>query len=376
MGFDTLFIGVSVSLPKEVIKGTAATRERGRDCSTEKKKQAPSSLLLQPTQTSYQKSSPSPLALPTMDSFSLLSYWRAALSSRPTTNPDLLAAEDDDDDDDDDASFFDLEFSQAVADADAEVEEEASDDENAFGLDLASDASSPPHDLFLKPSSTIVFETDSKPTQFPASLLKSATKLRVLMLAFKKAKGSTTATAAASAPSSPKLGKYFIKFKVEEVPIVSFFTRDSSAKTKPEVTTTADGDEKKLSKDVVLKYLNKIKPLYMRVSRRYLEKLIGERNSSENPQAPLPNVEKDSNGVIPTGLRVVRKKLKKSRSASSTTAPPSPPRRRDDSLIEQQDGIQNAIAHCKLSFNKESQSSRSQGSESPLIRSLSDPGEC
>ncbi|XP_039126137.1 probable membrane-associated kinase regulator 2 [Dioscorea cayenensis subsp. rotundata] len=366
---------------KEVIKGTAAAaatttataRERAT-ASTEKKKQAlPLYYPNSPPQTSYQKRSSSPLALPTMDSFSLLSYWRAALSSHPTNNPDLIATEDDDDDDDDDASFFDLEFSQAVADADAEVDDEASDDENAFGLDLASDASSPPHDLFLKPSSTIVFETDSKPSQFPASLLKSATKLRVLMLAFKKAKGST---AAASAPSSPKLGKYFIKFKVEEVPIVSFFTRDSSAKTKPEVTTTADSDEKKLSKDVVLKYLNKIKPLYMRVSRRYLEKLIGERSSSENPQAPLTNVEKDSTGVIPTGLRVVRKKLKKSRSASSATAPPSPPRRRDDSLIEQQDGIQNAIAHCKLSFNKESQSSRSQGSESPLIRSLSDPGEC
>ncbi|KAJ0989280.1 hypothetical protein J5N97_007636 [Dioscorea zingiberensis] len=308
-----------------------------------------------------------------MDSFSLLSYWRAALSSRPATIPDIIEA---DDDDDDDASFFDLELSlpcqtEVEADADAEAEDEVSDDESAFGFDLSSGASSPAHDLFFKPSSTMVFDTDSKPAQFPASLRKSATKLRVLMLAFKKAKPSAT-PAATSAPSSPKFGKYFIKFKVEEVPIVSLFTRDSSAKTKPEAAM--EGDEKKPSKDVVLKYLNKIKPLYMRVSRRYLEKLTfsGQLNPSENPPAPLGDVDKDGGGVLPAGLKVVRKKLGKSRSASSATAaaPPSPPRRRDDSLLEQQDGIQNAIAHCKRSFNN-----RSQGSESPLIRSLSDPGE-
>ncbi|MQM18186.1 hypothetical protein Taro_051171 [Colocasia esculenta] len=61
-------------------------------------------------------------------------------------------------------------------------------------------------------------------------------------------------------------------------------------------------------------------------------------------------------GNLPAGLRVVCKHIGKSRSASAAIAAvPSPPptlaRRWDDSLLQQQDGIQSAIAHCKMSFN-------------------------
>ncbi|MCI56726.1 putative membrane-associated kinase regulator 2, partial [Trifolium medium] len=58
---------------------------------------------------------------------------------------------------------------------------------------------------------------------------------------------------------------------------------------------------------------------------------------------------------LPAGLRVVCKRLGKSRSASSATPSPDatavPSRRRDDSIVQQQDGIQSAILHCKSSFN-------------------------
>jgi hypothetical protein len=127
-------------------------------------------------------------------------------------------------------------------------------------------------------------------------------------------------------------------------------------------------EEKRFSKEVVMhKYLKMVKPLYIRVSRRYSH---GEK-SSEKVEAEIATegetvVESEENnaksqnqnqkqGNIPAGLRVVYKHLGKSRSASSAVAA-SPPvlvssKRRDDSLLQQQDGIQGAILHCKRSFN-------------------------
>jgi hypothetical protein len=55
-------------------------------------------------------------------------------------------------------------------------------------------------------------------------------------------------------------------------------------------------------------------------------------------------------------LRVVCKHLGKRRSASAAAVAAAPPgpvlsERRDDSLLQQHDGIQSAILHCKRSFN-------------------------
>ncbi|GLT34808.1 hypothetical protein SLA2020_093030 [Shorea laevis] len=363
--------------------------------------------------------------------------------------------EDDDDDGDgdgDDGPFFDLEF--AVPDED-EAEEETgendekkeqeingeegeeeeneaeSDGEREFNFTLSSGSSndrsdpslalSPSDDLFFKgrlvpiePNSSL----DSKPSQFPVSLLKSATKFRVFLLRFKKSKNASEKTEAANgspAGVAPKKqdgtqeennngsnrNKFFtVKFKVEEVPIVSLFTRDNSKSLKQQTAEESVSDEKKFSKDVMQKYLKKVKPLYVRVSRRYGEKLrfSGQLNlGSLKPIAPSstaaqkppsakstaekvqPEVEGSDNptnmksqkqGNIPAGLRVVCKHLGKSRSASSVAAAPSPvlSQRRDDSLLQQQDGIQSAILHCKRSFNG------SRDSESSTLpRSVSDP---
>ena len=408
--------------------------------------------------------------------------------------------DDDEDDDDDDGPFFDLEFavndedeeeaevgeestqnreqtSNSVNDTDLEEEEvndgdddddddeECNGDEREFNFTLSSGSSndrtdqnlslSPSDDLFFKgklvpiESSSIVFspsEPNSKPTQFPVSLLKSATKFRVFMLGLKKSRSNNsntnnsggektesllkTESGNGSVFSAPKQqetrqkepekqsqknqqqGKFFaVKFKVEEVPIVSLFTRDNSSRVsnksqKQSSESETVSEEKRFAKEVMQKYLKMVKPLYVRVSRRYGEKLrfsgqlslngsvtkatsppstaapaeqkpnpkaapapaltpAPASSSVENSQVAEPEVSEapaSNNSAkslkqvnLPAGLRVVCKHLGKSRSASSTAtvapAGPAASKRRDDSLLQQQDGIQSAILHCKRSFN-------------------------
>ncbi|OMO79643.1 hypothetical protein CCACVL1_13530 [Corchorus capsularis] len=191
---------------------------------------------------------------------------------------------------------------------------------------------------------------------------------------------------------------------VEEVPIKSLFSRDNSKSRKQQNAEDSVSDEKKFTKDVMQKYLKKVKPLYVRVSRRYGEKLrfsgqlslgslkpatppstatekpvSGKVTTAEKGPVEVEVTETQVNGKtlkqvnIPAGLRVVCKHLGKSRSASSAVAaaPPAPAssQRRDDSLLQQQDGIQSAILHCKRSFN----ASRDSSDSSVLPRSVSDP---
>ncbi|KAL2543694.1 putative membrane-associated kinase regulator 2 [Forsythia ovata] len=202
---------------------------------------------------------------------------------------------------------------------------------------------------------------------------------------------------------------FFVKFKVEEVPIVSLFTRDSSSKgnnngggQKNEVEDK-DSNEKKLTKETVHKYLKMVKPLYIRVSKRYGEKLKvsghlslpgGETKGGAAPTPPCTAEEKGGEGAVEVsevaalnnvksqkqgnnlqaGLKGVLKHLGKNRSESSAPVPATDPpanmssNRRDDSLLQQQDGIQGAILHCKRSFN----ASR-ELEQFVLPRSVSDP---
>jgi len=354
-----------------------------------------------------------------MEAFSLLKYWRGggavvglSPSSDSTTvnTTTILTTAGSSDDNDDEGPFFDLEFAAPEEEEEEEdgfeetnsnnqQEEEDSDDddggetetESEFKITLSpsnnerSDANlslSPSEDLFfkgklvqLKPSSFILnnnnnnsSEPNNKP-QFTASLLKSATKFRVFMSGLKKPK-----TDSVLEKKQHKAER--IKFKVEEVPIVSLLTRDNSSKNSNKSQTNqkvenesslSPLEEKRFSKEVVMhKYLKMVKPLYIRVSRRYshgeksspgekveaeIETEVGEseENNAKNQS------QKQANNNIPAGLRVVYKHLGKSRSASSAVAA-SPPvlvssKRRDDSLLQQQDGIQGAILHCKRSFN-------------------------
>ncbi|KVH90076.1 hypothetical protein Ccrd_007979, partial [Cynara cardunculus var. scolymus] len=300
---------------------------------------------------------------------------------------------------------------------------------------------SPSDDLFFKGSFVPVDQTtatNSKPPQFRVSLMKSATKFRVMMLKFKKSKNAesvegTESNASGSSNSkdeqkkeddgekaeqkgeSEDSGKSMtVKFKVEEVPIVSLFQRHNSSKVpkkrdNSDESSSASSEEKKFSKEAMQRYLRKVKPLYVRVSKRYGEKLkfSGQLSfqgatkpniapspaTEEQKQSPAANHkrEKESTpevseppllpsnakglkqGNLPAGLRVVCKHLGKSRSASTAVAA-SPPgtisaNRRDDSLLQQQDGIQSAILHCKRSFKASRDSDcSSRSSSSPAAQ--------
>ncbi|XP_058772971.1 probable membrane-associated kinase regulator 2 [Vicia villosa] len=392
-----------------------------------------------------------------MEAFTLLKYWRGAglvglsPSSETTTTTTILSAvsqndnatsesDDDDNNDEDEGPFFDLEFTapdeeeEHVYDEtnpnkqqlDEEQESEDGGDENEteteFKITLSpssnerNDANlslSPLEDIEiveLKPSSFVLnnaSEPNSKP-QFTASLLKSATKFRVFMSGLKKPKIDSVITQKKQKPNR-------IKFKIEEVPIVSLFTRDNSSKgninnnnksqsnqnqnqnQKVEHEALSPLEEKRFSKEVVMhRYLKMVKPLYIRVSRRYSHgekvekfgsvstdnkveaeiategKTVAESEENSAKSTQIQN-QSQKQGNIPAGLRVVYKHLGKSRSASSAVAA-SPPalvssKRRDDSLLQQQDGIQGAILHCKRSFN----ASRECESSSQLPRSVSDP---
>ncbi|OIW09945.1 hypothetical protein TanjilG_32094 [Lupinus angustifolius] len=411
-----------------------------------------------------------------MEGFSFLKYWKpggtAADLPPPSTTAILTAVTETDDESntDDEGPFFDLEFT--VPDEpphspqipnNTQNDDVQDDNENNEELDSESESEcecerelkltlSPSNqndpNLSLSPSDDIVVHLElnsSEPNSKPhftaaSSLLKSATKFRVFMSGLKKTKSNIVPSSSHNNNKDKDLNvvsqcrdsvtknklqqqqkKLFtVKFKVEEVPIMSLFTRDNSSRvqnkkhnntTEEELQTqtqtqthssssVASSDEKRLHK-----YLKMVKPLYVKVSKRYAEKVrfSGQLNMAVPPSATAAQktvpagavvaekVEKEEdccegsgnvkgqkqrNLDLGAGLRVVCKHLGKSRSAAETTAATAPvtaagvvsSRRRDDSLLQQQDGIQGAILHCKRSFNASRECESSQ-----LAQGVSDP---
>ncbi|TKW12039.2 hypothetical protein SEVIR_5G012500v4 [Setaria viridis] len=382
-----------------------------------------------------------------MESFSFLKYLRggvvAGTQRAPVAATTIAASACEDGggggagagggDVEDDASFFDLEFAvpgdeSAASDAEEERVEfnfaVAGDDVASGGGEVvAVDAVAAPGAAETGDNGKEGAEADTAeatPAPPPASLLRPATKFRVLLLKLRKPKVAVPAegNGGAPAPAPKPASRFLIKFRVDEAPLVSLFTRDNSSRTsdagacadrpaaaaavpvarQPQDASTITAEERRFAKEVVLRYLSKIKPLYVKVSRRYGERLRfaggaseGEETDAEPdlpapspspspspspapssqppaaaaPAAPQPVVVacgvRAPRASVPAGLKQVCKRLGKSRSASSAVAAaPSPPaagtpqqapQRRDDSLLQVQDGIQSAIAHCKLSFN-------------------------
>ncbi|KAE8712771.1 hypothetical protein F3Y22_tig00110226pilonHSYRG00007 [Hibiscus syriacus] len=294
-----------------------------------------------------------------MEAFSLLKYWRwgggcnnscAAVHSAGCCTTTIVTTHQVEDTDDD-GPFFDLEF--AVPDEDeseekedieeesGNVEDEGSEDQNE-GVDAKSDDGC---------------SDGGREFNFTLS------------------SGSSTNPSDPNLTSSPSDDLFFKGRLVEEIPITSLLSRDSSKSQKQQSSRETVSDEKKLSKDVYIqKYLKKVKPLYVRGSRRYGEKLkfSGQLNlSSLKPETPSSTAAQKPVSVnvttaeaevgknpkqvnIHAGFRVVCKHLEKSRPASSAvaTVPPAPAvSKRRDSLLQQQDGIQGAILHCRRSFN-------------------------
>ncbi|KAK8938603.1 hypothetical protein KSP39_PZI011517 [Platanthera zijinensis] len=136
-------------------------------------------------------------------------------------------------------------------------------------------------------------------------------------------------------------------------------------------------EERKLYKDIILRYIDKIKPLYVKVSKLRFYGAPGRNYGSSAGQGAGVNKQSKATGSsLHYRFNVVSGRLRKSRSefsaVASVVSPPTMTPRWDDSLLLHEDGIQGAIAHCKRSFHSE------KGlwtNESPFLRSMSDPGE-
>nr|XP_043634854.1 membrane-associated kinase regulator 5-like [Erigeron canadensis] len=276
-----------------------------------------------------------------MDVFSLVKFWRNAGIGDPltSTNLDIIS--------DDESSFFDLVFTNnnnndqcvdsttinIISDfhsSDHYQQQQEGCFSNMDGLDTKSKSNqtyypcSSPHSIFFNKSKILPLDSSST-TKSPKS------PFRVLKLGFQnKMKHETRSE---------------IKCDDKQVTttISSLLKRDNSSFRNKLVTSEQDHDHssKRFSKQVVYKYLNIIKP-----SKRFHDKVRLPDNSSSSPAT--------------TSIFSPRKYLGKSRSSSSSSAAvkpvPLPALRRDDSALQQQDGIQSAILHCKKSYSSSSPS--------------------
>ncbi|XP_075485754.1 putative membrane-associated kinase regulator 2 [Primulina tabacum] len=373
-----------------------------------------------------------------MEAFSLLKYWRSGgdgggggcltgvVEQDSASTPTIVtAAVSPCSSNGEDGPYFDLEFTLPEDETDAEEDEttpkfQENDDtrtpktergdetEDVSREEEESEHGNGGDQKFTVESSSILLNVSEETSySFPVSLLKSATKIRVLLLKFKRSKTEKSENNEKTAREDVETlkfqenqgtktsGKFFtVKFKVEEVkgPLLSLFIRENNSKEKQgkgpknseeNLDLSGVSDDKKL----IQKYLKMVKPLYVRVSKRYVEKLKfsgqlsfsgskGGGTASSPPCVPMEEegpaaaeavnapaermksrVTQPNGALLQTGPKVGHKQLGKSRSASAAVAA-SPqvkaaaPDRRDDSLLQVQDGIQDAILHCKRSFQR------------------------
>ncbi|XP_022734320.1 probable membrane-associated kinase regulator 5 [Durio zibethinus] len=229
-----------------------------------------------------------------------------------------------------------------------------------------------PNDHFSK-RKIIPIEPSSKPQSLIA-LLKSAPKFRLFTLKKSESMANTCNTYTAEkteflgismeTPKHEKQGKsehFKVKFKTEESSNLPIFTSENRLrKTKGKTEDSfSDDSSKRLSKDLIQKYLNLIKPLYVKVSKKNSQSDKTKVSGALSMLSPVASPStvysmKEKQGNLSTGVKGVCKHLGKSRSASAAS---SPINRRDDTLLLQHDGIQSAILHCKKSFNSNRESS-------------------
>ncbi|CAL0316023.1 unnamed protein product [Lupinus luteus] len=247
-----------------------------------------------------------------MDALSFFKFWKNTTMST-TTVPDTHS---DDEEEEEDDSFFDLELNlHHKTDHVPQNKTPLSSNEPISKRKIL------PIDPISKPHSSI-------------ALLKSPQSFR--LFSFKKRTPSQKAS----------------DFSLTRINSMTSF--NSKVQSHPE---EAEPKTDHVSKDVVQKYLKLIKPFYVRVSKRYSEKVkFSEEVTSiaspfPSPLVPSVSSKKEKQRSFSTGMRGVSKHLGKSRSASMVAGVGSPVNRSDDTLLQQNDGIQSAILHCKRSFN-------------------------
>ncbi|XP_066381625.1 probable membrane-associated kinase regulator 2 [Miscanthus floridulus] len=135
-----------------------------------------------------------------------------------------------------DASFFDLEFvvpGNESAASDAEEERVEFDFAVAAGEDVVAPGAAKAVAVDA-PSAEAETEAEAAVVPPPATLLRPATRFRVLLLKLRKPKAPVTADSAGATQAprqQPTASRFLIKFRVEDAPLASLFTRDNSSRT-------------------------------------------------------------------------------------------------------------------------------------------------
>eukprot|EP00253_Pinus_taeda_P028816 PITA_28816 len=228
-------------------------------------------------------------------------------------------------------------------------------------------------------------------SHFP-NLLKTATKLKIFLFRFRKPSKIGMDLQSSCAECGTDVGMDFpvpkqnrlltLKLKVVEVPLVSLFTRDNSKGAKRDgsnwvLKKTEDSDDgerhcknmdrdKKKAKEIVQKYVKKIKPLYVKISRKCNEKIRfgdlekprgrnGVKNGiylgSESSEHQM-SFSYGSPSHFPGNLKMLYKHLGKGKRQPSEMQQKLPKYCSSEStLMEVQSAIQGAIRHCKQSID-------------------------
>ncbi|KAL9264196.1 putative membrane-associated kinase regulator 2 [Drosera capensis] len=391
-----------------------------------------------------------------MEAFTLLKYWKGggisgigggysdgADTRGGISNATKTTMVDDNSDrcggdgDDDDGGFFDLEFPE---DGVVVLEEKGSLESGEEVVLCCSEETVEGDDEILSLSSSEngseVVVTVGSEGKTPPLLMKPAAKLKFLISGLKKLPALPPLPALQLQQRKQKPPRetdtnqekvkdnnnnntvkkkiFAVKFNVYEVPFMSLFTKDTNgsrsgadvvvteekvSNTLTDTTTTTSEEEveevdngNNYNKDVMRKYLSKIKPLYIRVSKKYSDKVpvvsseqsIDSSDDTKTNQEPEEKSEPAKQPALPPklvkvdakGKGLVRKQFGKSKSASSMVhSIPVQGGKRDDSLLQQEDGIQSAILHCKNSFNVSTTivEAKTGTTLPPLWRSVSDP---
>ncbi|XP_019428312.1 PREDICTED: probable membrane-associated kinase regulator 5 isoform X2 [Lupinus angustifolius] len=232
-----------------------------------------------------------------MDALNFLKFWRNSTMTTTTTTtvPDIVVETDteEEEEEEEEDSFFDLELTlHHKTTLPTKSPTHKSEKTTPFSLNEP-----------ISKRKVLPIEPISKPHS-PIALLKSPPSFRLFTFKNRITPHKT---------QQQQLQTIKLKPNIQCSPTLSRVNSTGSLKTK------AEPKAERISKDVVHKYLKLIKPLYVKVSKM---KFPGEAAS-----------------------------MGKSRSASTVVGIDSPANRSDDTLLQQNDGIQSAILHCKRSFN-------------------------
>ncbi|WVY97703.1 hypothetical protein V8G54_029854 [Vigna mungo] len=301
-----------------------------------------------------------------MDALNFLKFWRHATMTT-TSEPHLVVETDTESDEDD--SFFDLELT--LPDFDNKENNKNDEDPKRTTTTTTELKSLPSKDELGKTENDVPFKTTlplsptepiskrkvlpiepiSKP-QSPIALLRSAPSFRIFM--FRK---RSRAPPQKTELSANEAKVFAVKLSVEDFRSSPNLSRDNSTRSFGSKVRGYSNEEPKperFSKEALRKYLKLIKPLYVKVSKRYSDNMRFPGEGFATSPSSSPSVASGSSTMEKQGkgMRVGSKHLGKSRSASSAVAGvSSPASRSDDTLLLQHDGIQSAILHCKRRIN-------------------------